>query len=86
MEENINNKHDRKRINPILLEFTGNCTVKILKYKLNDKKSEIIILSTIPIWQPNSICQKTIEQMSLETPIREHSIPQDPKFEKRQID
>ena len=24
--------------------------------------------------------------MSLETPIREHSIPQDPKFEKRQID
>ena len=24
--------------------------------------------------------------MSLETPIREHSIPQDPKFGKRQID
>ena len=24
--------------------------------------------------------------MSLESPIREHSIPQDPKFEKRQID
>ena len=65
---------------------TGNRTVKILKYKLNDKKSKIIILSTIPIWQPNSICQKTIKQMSLETPIREHSIPQDPKFEKRQID
>ena len=59
--------------------------VKVLNSKSKDK-TKLIILSTIPIWQPISIYQKTVELMSLETPIREHSIPQDPKFEKRQID
>ena len=53
--------------------------------KVMRQKTQIIILKQ-PIWQTHGIYQKTIDEMSLERPIREHSIPHNPNFGKRQFD
>ena len=56
--------------------------VKELKQS-HETKTQII---KQPIWQTHGIYQKTIDEMSLERPIREHSIPHNPNFGKRQFD